>query len=128
MTRVAPPTGERVEPTKRRVVTDARTQRIHAFHDGLCGECGFPVTVSGRGVVYDHRIPVWDGGDDDDGPNMRPVHKACDVRKTAKDQCSIAKTKRIIARLDGTRRPRKPIPSRPFGKQKPRWPKRKFPK
>lgn len=108
-------------------MTKARKQRVHDFHGGRCGECGGAVPLTGSGVVYDHRIPVWTGGADDDGPNMRPVCKPCDQIKTPVDQGDIAKTKRLIARLDGTRRARKPIPSRPFGKQKRAWPTRRFP-
>ena len=126
ITRVSPPTSEPVPPTKRRPVTEARKKRIHAFHKGFCGECGDETPISGPGVVYDHRIPVWTGGADDDGPNMRPVCKACDRLKTAADQGDIAKIKRIIARLDGTRRKRRAIRSKPFGKQKRAWPTRRL--
>ena len=97
---------------RRRAMTAARKRRIWTLYGGLCDECGEPVALSG-GTIYDHRIPFWTAPYlDDDGPNVRPIHVACDKQKTKADQGVIGHIKRLIARQDGTRRPRKAIPQR----------------
>ena len=113
MTRVAPPTGEDIGPTKRRRVTSARKQRIWAYWDGVCGDCRAPVHVT-EGTEYDHRIPVWMHGPDDDGPNMRPLCVACHKAKTAIDKGDIAHVKRLRGETGNA--PKRPIPSRGFDK------------
>ena len=123
-------TGAADKP-KRRPLTAARKRRCHAFHNGLCMECGEPVPVEGPDVIYDHRITFWMKPElDDDGPNLRPIHRGCDRPKTASDQGVIAKTKRQGAmRLDVPREASKnPIRSRGFQKPtiKPKWPSRPF--
>lgn len=127
MSRVAPPTGEDIGPTKRRPMTLARKRRVHALYNGRCGVCGDQVPLTGKGlVVYDHRIPVWMGGPDDDGPNLQPLCGPCDAVKTPNDQGDIAHVKRL--RGETGRGPKRPIPSRGFDKpnKKPAWPKRRM--
>ena len=64
-------------------------------HDGRC-VCGKPVPLTGPGVTYDHRIPIWFGSPDVD-EGVRPLCDDCDPDKTGADQSDIAKTKRLIA-------------------------------
>ena len=127
MTRVAPPTREDVQATKRRPMTLARKKRVHDLYNGRCGICGDPVPLTGKGlVVYDHRIPLWMNGADDDGPNLQCLCGPCDAVKTPNDQTAIAKVKRLRGETgNGTKRP---IPSKGFPKPttKTRWPKRAF--
>ena len=70
-----------------------------------------------------HRVPLAIGGTNDLS-NRELWRTPCAKAKTAKkDQPAIAKCNRIIARENGTRRERKPIPQRAGG-----WPKgRKLP-
>jgi len=124
VTRIASPTGERVEATPRRAMTPARKRRIWEREGGVCYLCGEPVAL--EHVEIEHPVPLAHGGSDDDEA-LRCVHAdGCHKGKTKADAKITGHIKRIIARLDGTRRARKPIPSRPFGKQKRKWPKRKF--
>ncbi len=105
----------------------ARKRRIWEARGGRCGECGEPVEVSGRNVVYDHRIPLWfTRSDADDG--IWPIHKVpCDQKKTPADLARIAKTKRQ-AKMGDPRPPGK-IKSAGFAKVKRPFPKgRGFPK
>lgn len=93
----------------RRSMTQARKRRIHERENGLCYHCGEPVPMTGPDVRYDHVIGVWLTERDEDG-DVKPAHTWCDKPKTSNDQTVIAKVKRIIARREGTRKARKPIP------------------
>jgi 5-methylcytosine-specific restriction protein A len=105
-----------VEATPRKAMTKPRRLRIYLACNGRC-VCGVKVPMAG--TVIDHRIPLWMGGADDDA-NLRFLCPACDKPKTAKDKGAIGKVKRLIAREDGTRRPRKPIASKGFDKTRTR--------
>jgi 5-methylcytosine-specific restriction endonuclease McrA len=105
-----------VEATPRKAMTKARRLRLYLACNGRC-VCGVKVPMAG--TVIDHRIPLWMGGADDDA-NLRFLCPACDKPKTAKDKGDIGKVKRLIAREDGTRRPRKAIQSKGFDKTKTR--------
>lgn len=105
-------TREPVQPTTRGPMTKARRLRIYLACNGRC-ECGAKVPMAG--TVIDHRLPLWLGGADDDA-NLRFICRACDAPKTAKDATDRAKVKRILAREEGTRRPRKAIQSVGFSK------------
>lgn len=108
---------EPVTPDKRRAMTPARKRRIWTAWEGKCWFCRQPVEVEGPTVIYDHVGTLWIKGSDADD-DIGPIHAApCNKIKTAADLKKIAKIKRIIAREDGTRRERPPIPSRPFGDQ-----------
>ena len=110
--------------TTQRHMTPARRLRIWEAAKGLCGVCGEPVALVDADI--DHRIGVWLSRDDTDA-NLRPLHReTCHRPKTKLDVAIIAKVKRILAREEGTRRPRKQIQSRGFAKVKTAWPKRKF--
>ena len=75
-------------------------------------------------------MPLALGGPDTH-ENCKGICRGHHLLKTLLDVKAIAKIKRLIAREDGTRRPRKPIPSpgfKPAGGKGFRWGKRKFPK
>lgn len=105
----------------------ARKRRIWTRCGGLCWLCNLPVEITGRGVVYGHRNVLWITEDDSDAA-ISQTHKACDKIQTPKDLSKVAKVKRLIARKEGTRRPRKAIPSRGFDKSSRPIPRRPFPK
>ena len=107
-------TGEPVSATTRGPMTKARRLRIYLACNGRC-VCGCKVEMVG--TVIDHRIPLFMGGADDD-TNLRFLCGPCDRIKTGGDKGDIGKVRRILARNDGTRRPRKVIPSRGFDKTK----------
>jgi 5-methylcytosine-specific restriction endonuclease McrA len=93
---------------------EARRLRIYLACNGRCS-CGAKVEMAG--TVIDHRIPLFMGGADDDS-NLRFLCASCDRVKTSGDLKGCAKVRRIIAREDGSRRPRKAIASRGFDKTK----------
>lgn len=100
--------------------------RIWLREEGVCYLCGEHVPF-GPDLQIEHPIALAHGGSDDDAA-LRLVHAlGCHVGKTALDAKITAKIKRIIARIDGTRRARAKIKSKPFAKvQKRAWPKRPF--
>lgn len=125
MSRVVPPSGEPVPPTKRRKVTKAERLEIWLRDNGKCARCGLPVAW-GTDLQIDHPNALINGGSDDRAA-MVSLHVRCHKEKTAADVRIAAKIKRIIAREDGTRRERPKIRSRPFPKGKKRpWPSRPF--
>lgn len=105
-----------VDRVKRGAMTPARKRRIWEAAKGLCEVCGDPVEASGPTVRFDHRVPLWTSGDDSDA-NIRPIHRQrCDEKKCADDMGDIAKIKRLIAKREGTAKPKRPIPNRGFNK------------
>lgn len=65
--------------------------------------CGRKLQV-GR-FRYDHRIPDWMGGEPT-LENCQVICEWCDAPKTAQDQTTIAKVRRIRERHAGIKRPR----------------------
>ena len=65
---------------------------------GHCEDCSAPL-MPGR-YVYDHVITDWMGGEAT-LENCRVRCRSCDAPKTAKDQKTIAKVKRIRDRFTG---------------------------
>ena len=112
---------------KRKPLTRAEFGQLMIDQEGKCAcPCGEKLQPLGEGVIDEHRIALALGGTNDLS-NRELWRKPCAASKTArKDAPAIAKAKRIEARENGTRRERKPIPSRPFPKGKAEWPKRKF--
>lgn len=101
--------------SRRGAMTPARKRRIWLSRDGLCGDCGRPAPMLGRGVRYDHRIPLWISRSDAD-EGIWPLHTDCDAIKTPGDLRVIAKIKRIIRDNDpATRKPPR-MRGRPFSK------------
>jgi hypothetical protein len=124
MTRT-PEAREKVEAPKRRPMTKARKVRIWTARNGLCGECGEPVPMLGKGVRYDHRGVLWITLDDSDDA-IWPIHAACDARKTPGDISTVAKIKRLIRDADPETRKRakraipagRPLQGRGFDKSR----------
>lgn len=104
---------EAVEATPRLSVSPARRKRIYEAHGNTCY---YPACCETEGLEFEHIVPLWMGGKDDDSntaPMCRSHHKA----KTALDAKMRAKTKRLIAKGDPDRE-RKPsrLKSRGFDK------------
>ena len=123
MSRVVPPSGERVEATKRKPMTEARALRIWTREAGLCYICG--KFTRWDEAQIEHPIALAHSGSDDDIV-LRVVHVECHKPKTKEDAGITAWIKRIHAREDGTRRPRAKIKSPGFPEWKGTWAKRKF--
>jgi len=102
---------------KRKPLTRRQVLQLMLDQDGRCGcGCGFKLDPMGEGVIDEHRIALELTGSNDLA-NRSLFRKPCAKRKTSeKDAPAIAKAKRIAARIDGTRRERKAIPSRGFDK------------
>ena len=79
--------------------------RAQAFSrcNGRCESCA--ALLRPGHFTYDHRIPDYMGG-----PatldNCQVLCHGCDKPKTAKDQASIGKSRRIIKRQAGVKKPR----------------------
>ncbi|MNS32335.1 hypothetical protein D3C72_644140 [compost metagenome] len=114
-----------VEIEKRKPLTRAEFGQLMIDQEGKCAcGCGLKLQPMGEGVIDEHRVPLALGGTNHLS-NRHLFRKPCAKAKTSdRDAPAIAKVKRIEARLNGTRRPRKPIPGRPFQKGKTNWPKR----
>mgnify|MGYP006269408179 CR=1 FL=1 len=120
MTRVAPKTGEEVPATKRKPLTRKQRFNLYLKQDGNCANCECRIrlarTALGEvfGSIDEHIIPLALGGSNDLS-NRGLYCVPCAKAKTAQvDIPAIAKTKRLIAREKGERRPRKPIASKGF--------------
>lgn len=118
---------EPVQIHKRKPLTRAEFGQLMIDQEGSCAcGCAEKLQPLGEGVIDEHRVALALGGTND-LENRELWRKPCAASKTTrKDAPAIAKAKRIEARENGTRRERKPIPSRPFSKGKTQWPSRKF--
>lgn len=103
-----------IEP--RRPLTRREVIELAVRQSGRCAcPCGEKLDALREGCTDEHRIPLALGGTND-LTNRELWRTPCAKAKTAKkDQPAIGKVKRIEARENGTRRPRKPIPQRPDG-------------
>ncbi len=104
-------------PEKRKYLTKAQKRFWHHVYFGQCAMCRAFIPPFGPGVHWDHRNPLGLTGTNEDD-NWQPLCDVCDAIKTPADQRRIAKAKRLVAREDGTRRPRKAIPGRKLGDAK----------
>jgi len=108
---------EPVFPTPRRAMTAKRRLEALLRSDGRCNRCGIKL---GSEFEVDHPITLFLGGPDDASNTVAlcvPCHRG---EKTPADAKAHAKVRRIIAREEGTRRPRKAIQSKGFDKTKTR--------
>ena len=98
---------------KRKPLTRAEFGQLMIDQGGRCGcGCGEKLQPMAERVIDEHRIALALGGTNDLS-NRELWRLPCAKAKTAgKDAPAIAKCKRIVARLDGTRRARQPIPAR----------------
>ena len=104
-----------VEPEKRRYlsVKDRLDILIAKPH---CAICGFKLGKLDE-VDFDHRIPLALGGTNEK-ENFQGLHKNCHKEKTRQDVKAISKANRIRKKRLGLTKPKKSIPSRPFGTRK----------
>lgn len=110
---------EPVPIEKRRVLTRAEFGQLMVNQDGRCGcGCGVKLAPMQERVIDEHRIPLALGGTNDLSNRELWRHPCAKAKTSGKDAPAIAKAKRLIARENGTRRERAPIPSRPDP-----WPK-----
>lgn len=110
---------EPVKIDKRKPLTRREVIQLMLNQDGRCGcGCGVKLQPMTEGVIDEHIIPLGIRENANELANRALYRKPCAAKKTSGDQSAIAKCKRIEARANGTRRERKPIPSRAGG-----WPK-----
>ena len=104
----------------RRPPTKAQKAEVLARQsDGLCG-CGCRKPLQGP-LRWEHVVPLWAKGTNATG-NFERWRLECSKAKDAREAGDRARMDAARKRHEGTRRPRKPIPSRGFDKQ---W-RRKF--
>ena len=109
--RIAPHSPQPVAKAARRFLSAQARQMAWEASDGLCGLCGEPVALFE--AEWDHRVSLVAGGSNDLA-NFQPVHPACHRRKSKVDVRIGAKIRRILARMTGERRARRPILGRGF--------------
>jgi 5-methylcytosine-specific restriction endonuclease McrA len=90
-----------------RAVSKAQRKAVIDRQGGVCKRsyCDAPA------VDVDHVLPLWSGGTNAND-NLEALCVDCHKQKTAAEAKARAKAKRIEARENGTRRPRKPIANR----------------
>lgn len=100
----------------RKPLTAKQRAELALAQQGLCGcGCGGKLDHVREGTVDEHVIALGLMGANDLA-NRSLWRKPCSDAKTyGKDLPAIAKAKRIEAREEGTRRPRKPISGKGFG-------------
>lgn len=100
---------------KRVPLTARQRAELALAQKGICG-CGCGDKLDAReGIIDEHVLALGLLGANDLA-NRSLWRKPCSDAKTyGKDLPAIAKAKRIEAREEGTRRPRKPIMSKGFG-------------
>lgn len=127
---IIPASREVVVAGKRKALTRREVIQLMLDQNGRCGcGCGVKLDPMGEGVIDEHINPR-EVSADDSLANRALYRTPCAKRKTTGDHKTIAKVKRLEARHNGTRRPRKPIPSpaNPWPKGKTQWAKRGFEK
>lgn len=102
---------DRPEAGPRKALTPKHRAELFERWNGVCHLCGQKI-AAGEPWDDEHVIDRWTSADDS-LENRRPAHRlGCHPKKTAADAKVRGKIKRIIAREDGTRRPRQAIPQR----------------
>lgn len=102
---------------KRKPLTKKQRAELFAAHKGRCFYCKKPILATEK--WQDCHIIAREfflGSEADDMSNRAPGHVECHKADTREVVKAVAKSNRIIKRIDGTRRPRKPIPGRGFDK------------
>ena len=110
-------------PIEPRRVSAGTKAKILAATDHVCARPNCPE----RATDVDHILPLWLGGSNRE-KNLEGLCPAHHAAKTKAEASLRAKAKRREARDQGTRRERKPIPSRGFPTGKRAIPSRPFPK
>lgn len=92
--------------TRRRNMSTTRRRRIFLAANGTCHICGCKIDGTKEAWDADHVIPL-EISDDDSDENLRPAHRKCHQRKTAKEDApTIAKCKRVEAKHNGAHKPK----------------------
>jgi len=97
--------------TDRKPISKAQKARVFLAYHGRCARCCHKFEAGER-VDYDHIVPCWLGGTNEDD-NLRPLHFRCHLDRTKID----ARDRAHVKRLNGTtpkRKPKKTWPSRPI--------------
>lgn len=98
------------KPVTRKMAVDTLLYRFALeWHVLICTVCN-SVLKPGDDIEFDHIHADVHGGPHEH-QNLRPLHKACHKKKTKSDVQANAKIKRIRR---STRKPKRPIPNRPF--------------
>lgn len=114
-------TRERVEVEKRKGFTPKQRLAVFEAAEGRCEVCKAKLMP---GWQIDHILARTLGGKHEPA-NWRAICGPCHQPKSVAETKATAKINRIHAREDGTRKPRKPIPSPGFPKQSRPFPKRR---
>ncbi|MEX5513587.1 HNH endonuclease [Pseudophaeobacter sp. 1A09344] len=94
----------------RRRMSTTRRAKIFKAANGICHICGCKIDGTKEAWDADHVIPLEISGDDSD-ENLRPAHRKCHQRKTAKEDApTIAKCKRVEAKHSGAHRSKSTLP------------------
>ena len=100
---------------ERKPLTKKQRAELALRQGGLCG-CGCGGKLDDREGIIDEHVQALALLGSNDLANRSLWRKPCSDAKTyGRDLPAIAKAKRIEARENGTRRPRKPIKSKGFG-------------
>lgn len=75
--------------------------RVFLRFGGICQECGLKIIA--KRWICDHDKALINGGENRE-KNLRPIHEACDKRKTAKDVEEKSKNYRVLAKHIGIKR------------------------
>ena len=102
MSRIAPPSGEPVDPIKRNRLTPKQRAQIHHDNDGLCHLCGEPVSLE---EMEDEHVNSLQAGGSNDLRNRKPAHPACHKLKSAAERWVGAKINRIRKKQAGDTKP-----------------------
>lgn len=111
-----PETRERLVPKgERKAITARMKAEAWQATNGCCYICGASVPMTGPGVEYDHKLPLW----------LHGKHNVANIGPACPDPCHKAKTKReapirakvvrIQKRRAGEEKVKRPINSPGFG-------------
>ncbi len=87
--------------------------RVLLGHERICAECG--TEIVGKRWICDHTKALINGGENRES-NLRPIHEACDKRKTAADVAEKAVTYAKRLANFGIKAVKQKIRSRGFSK------------
>ena len=98
---------------KRKPYTPLQRAKMFDEHKGICCICGCKIQVGQKWIDEHERALALGGTNDPD--NRGPAHAKCAQVKTKDDMKRTNKAKNTRAKHVGATRPKRKIPSRPFG-------------
>ena len=128
MTRVAPPSGERVEQTPRVRLTPAQRKELLSRQDYRCAQCRLPLRfwldeqpgqILYLPMIDEHIIPLWAGGSNDLS-NRALYCVDCAKAKTKREATARGKVNRLIKSADPSTRKPSRLRGRGFDRSKTR--------